>query len=437
MATFASFISRASQPQVWLRDLAIGFIGLSTLLSGGCEESKPDEKLNASVIGYEFYSSLDSTESDSIDAVAASGLDLFSRLSGESQVFAAWEEWPETSIQSKICDQLSATPTAQLFVLLDPEAYAIADDLPSKEFPFQNHQQVQLENKNNPNAGLLSPKSRAAALHLNLILATNLRPQAADDGRFTIYSSATSLARPTNSNISEAIRIYGDSSLYGRCLAYWEALRDNRTEFGFVTSHTYSNLHDHQTWFFPDQLATVPENSMRILTALETGIAQTHQPAKVRLVVSGAEICHAPFFESLAKLAVEQEIDLKIVIADTETVAIDAVHSLSALDDGNLRILAAKDSLQRHQLSSRILLIDGPYSLNEGEPSTRRRLTFFFSDDFNLTSQRQNSSIWIRIADKRVFLEAEKHWERIWALSENKPLTQAIHFGRQRRCTIP
>jgi hypothetical protein len=214
-------------------------------------------------------------------------------------------------------------------------------------------------------------------------------------------------------------------------------LRDNRTEFGFVTSHTYSNLHDHQAWFFPDKFTNRPENALKILEELNIGLQKTHQPAKVRMSISGADVCHTPFFERLVQLAIDHEIDLKVVLADSATVSKRAISVLNGLPEGCLRIYSNVDSVHRQTFASRMVLIDGPYPLIENEPASRRRLTFLFGDDLNLASQRINSSIWLRIADKRVFQDAESHWSRLWELSDEKAVSDGIHFNQQRRCLVP
>lgn len=390
----------------------------------------------SAIIGYEFYSSFKKDSTAPGNAVSIGMTALFERLDTNSKVFAAFEKWPSNAAQIGICKSLEAYPNVKLRLILEPKEYLrVAIDQLDK-MPLALHRQVVIENKENATAGLLKGKDKNAKMRSNFVLAANLKSAGADDGKFTILSSDAPFSVEGGQPITEAIRMYGDSSLFARYLGFWEALRDNRTEFGFVTSHTYSNLHDHQAWFFPDQLAERPENAVRILEELNVGLQKTHQPAKVRLSITGADVCHASFFERLVQLAIDHEMDLKLVIADTAAISKRAISVLDGLPDGSLRIYSNGDSAHPQAFASRMILIDGPYPLIESEPASRRRLTFLFGDDLNLATQRINSSIWLRIADKRVFQDAETHWNRVWELSNDRGISERMRFNPQKRCLV-
>ncbi len=385
-------------------------------------------------IGYQFYSNWDSSSINHQDHIVTGLEGLFDRLDQKSRIFAAWSNLPSKDVQANICATLSRFPDSRLEIILDPAEFRIALADTNAKLPFLEHPQIEFQNREHPLAGILNMQVSDAHLKANLVLVSNLKPAGADDGKFSILFSTAPFSEEGRHLISESVRIYGDSSLYGRCMTYWEALRENQMQLGSVTSHTYSNLHDHQAWFFPDQLATTPEKALQILDDFELGIQQTRQPAKVRLALTGIDVCHGEFLDKLSRLSTEEEIDMKIVVCDSSTISRRATEVLQMLPEGSLRIFQRNDSTSELTMASRILLIDGPYPLIEQEPAAPQRITFLFGDDFDLTSQQSNSSLWLRIADRRLFQDAERHWNRLWEHSQEIRLVDAVEFNRQRRC---
>lgn len=407
----------------------------------GCGANLSDETAPARQIGYEFYSSLDSVPdtTGTLDEISAGVVSLFQRLQGKSEVFAALADWPDGPLQQQICAALEAHPDVKFQLIVDPARFLAAtkdtSEAAKAKMPLLYHPQVRLANKENPRAGILNLKTKDAALHVNMLLATKLQPLGADDGSFTLLNSTSAFPNDSQPRISEAIRVYGDSSLYARCFAYWESLRGSKTEFGFITSHTYSNLHDHQAWFFPDIFTLEAPNAIAILSQLDAAMTETHQPAKVRLTIMGADDCHWTFFEQLVRLHIDHEADIKVVVCDTAAVAKEILDLMRVLPEGSVRLFAPRDSIHRTEMASRLLLIDGPYRVSENQPATPLRLCFLLGEDYNLTAQRNHSSIWLRISDKRLFEDAEKHWKSIWDLADDKPFDEARRIRNLGACT--
>lgn len=390
-------------------------------------------------IGYAFYSSLDTVDNATtrLDEVSQGLLDQFHRLTDSSLLFAAWSDWPSPTVQLLMCKEMEAHPRVQLQLIVDPSrvsATEVGGRFPDSLAPIVSHPQVALLNQQYPRAGILNQRVKAAALHSDLFLFQYLRPEGPDDGAFTLLTSDGPFPSPQQPGITEAVRLYGDSILYGRYLAYWQALRDGASDITQAKTHTYSNLHDHQAWFFPDMLAENTSNAVGLLSQLDRGIAETHQPAKVRLVLTGVDLCHLDFMTQLVHLHEQYEADIRVILDDTATISKKAASMLTKLPRGKVRLFPARDSLHRHELSSRFLLIDGPYVVTEDEPVQPRRICIFFGDDLHLEAQRNHSAVWLRIDDKRVFAEAERHWNRIWELAEETSISQAEKIKPHPRC---
>jgi hypothetical protein len=409
-------------------------VSLVACLAAGCQQESSSALPGKGQIGYRFYSSLDSVADSTSrrDEISQGLVELFQRLGKDSKVHAAWSAWPDEGVQRSICAALDLQSDVTFHVILDPTVY-LASQLDS--LPVAKHPQVVLENRDKPRTGILNPHAASGAMRTNMVLFQNLTPQGPDDGAFNIYACDAAFPSKSQPGITEAIRIYGDSTLFERCMAYWDGMRESKSEFTFAKTHTYSNLHDHQAWFFPDILAAQPENANSILVQLQQAMGETHQPAKVRLVLTGADMCHLDFFHRLFFLYLEQEADIRVILKDTATIARQVVKVLEQLPHGGLRIFPARDSSHRYELASRFLLIDGPYVTTENEPAQPRRMCFFMGDDLNLNHQRSNSAMWLRIADKRVFSEAEAHWNKLWQMAGNNA-ESARKIVRQRNCKL-
>ena len=98
--------------------------------------------------------------------------------------------------------------------------------------------------------------------------------------------------------------------MHERFLAFWQAMVDGKTELLAAHCHTYSNVHDHMAWFFPD--VDADSAALGILSQLAKGTQATRQPAKLRLVLDGLEICHLPFAKALVQTQAMQQIDMQI-----------------------------------------------------------------------------------------------------------------------------
>jgi hypothetical protein len=394
---------------------------MAGMIATGCFGGSESNLSQKPQIGYRFYSSLDSVGDSSarVDEVRHGILTLFSRLQDNSEINGAWTNWPDTGMQRAITNALDRHSQVQFRLILDPREVAVqglSSEVESNDHRLAQHSQLILENKGNEKAGILNPNAQGGRMNVNMVLFQNLQPQGPDNGAFTVLMQGSGL--DGSGAITEALCIYGDSSLYERCLSYWEGMRESKTEFTFAKSHTYSNLHDHQAWFFPDILAEKPENAVGILAQLEDAIVETHQPVKVRMVMTGADVCHLEFFEMLVRLQMEYEADVRVILKDTSTTALQVARMLERLPKGSLRIFPARDSSHRSEMHARFLLVDGPYEVTENNPAESRRMCFFFGDDFVLANQREHSAIWLRISDKRVFMEAENHWNRLWKMTE-------------------
>lgn len=367
-----------------------------------------------------------------MDEVSNSMVHLFQRIDKWSTAFGAWSQWPDSGIQRDISDALGRYRQTRFQLLVDPR---MADLKVLGKHCQLGPPSLQLSNTANPNAGILNPSAKGASMRCNFLLFRNLKPEGADDGAFNIWICNGPLTTSGGRRpITAALRIYGDSSLYERYFAYWETMREGKSAFTFAKSHTYSNLHDHQAWFFPDIVAKSPEQSMDLWKRLVAGIQETHQPAKIRLVVTGADLCHAPFFGQLADLYADQEADVKLLVADSSLVPKQMERWIGGLPLENVRFFPAVDSTQRLALATRMLLIDGPYQVSDDEPARSRRLCFLFDDDFDLSGQRSNSGTWIRLDDGRVFKDAETHWNRLWNIAAGHGMREATHLSQGKRC---
>lgn len=271
-------------------------------------------------------------------------------------------------------------------------------------------------------------------LKLNLLIARDVEPLGADDGAFNLWISE---GVPGSPAIQSAIRIYGDSTLYERCFSFWKGLVAEPPMTAFATSHTYSNLHDHQLWFFPDPDASEGGHASNLLQPLITGIQQTHQPVKLRLVLSGIDACHRPFIDHLLGLQATAEADIKIILADSDRVSQQAISRIQKLHQGTCRLWTGGDSLHTLPMASRFMLIDGPYVERENEPAAPARLCFFFGDDLIQAQQRKQVALWSRVDNKRVFNLAEQHWERLWAMSDTLDMARPHRFRRAPNCKPP
>lgn len=301
-------------------------------------------------------------------------------------------------------------------------------------FPLLNHPWVSRQSfpsYQGDDSLLAPPRDNQPRLKLNMLLTKDAEPLGADDGAFNIWISEEV---PGSHGAYSAIRIYGDSSLYERCLAFRNSLAPNPFRMTYATSHTYSNLHDHQLWFFPDPEASDGVHAQELLEPLFVGIHQTHQPVKMRLVLTGIDACHQDFLRSLIGLQLTAEADLKVILADSDKVSTQAALQLNKLKTGSCRLWTGGDSLHPLPLSSRFLLIDGPYVERENEPAAPARLCFFLGDDLIQSQQRKQVAIWTRVDNKRVFTLAEQHWDRLWQMSDTLDFAQPHAFKRAPAC---
>jgi hypothetical protein len=357
---------------------------------------------------------------DSIDHISQAALDLVERIPATSptEIHAMWSAWPSPAFQHTLIALLRQRPHSRLKIVLDAGMVghamdrAIGNDQPLQRFTRDaDGAQVQLI------AAVASEHAYDARMRNNFMLFKDLAPLNSDDGSFGIMFMDTALpVATTDLGISEAVWLYGDSSLYERFRVYWHAIAEGKTEAMINQSHTYSNLHDHLVWFFPDINAT--NTALSILTELDAGIAETQQPAKLRLVLNGIDDHHLTFIAKLKELQEKYALDLKIILG--EQVGTAGSSSLAAdLPAGCVRYFPAADSIHTATLHSRFLLIDGPYPMGDNSPAEPRKLCFFFGDDLNLERMQQSSATWLRIMDRRLFEEAEDHFGRLWEMSRD------------------
>jgi hypothetical protein len=362
-----------------------------------------------------------SARPDSIDNISQAVLGLLQRIPDDrpTEVHAMWSTWPSLAFQQSLIALLRQLPYCRLKVVLDPDMMGNGvDSARGKEQPLQQFAhaaegaQVQLI------ATQRSEQAYRAQMRNNWMLFKDLAPQNFDDGSFGIlFMDAALPATTTDCGVSEAVWLYGDSSLYERFRVYWHAIAEGKTETMINQSHTYSNLHDHLVWFFPDINAA--NTALSILAELAAGIAETQQPAKVRLVLAGIDDHHLAFIAKLKELQEQYELDLKIIVGE-QVGAADSIFPLrDAVPAGCMRYFTGGDSLQAAALHSRFLLIDGPYPMGDNSPAEPRKLCFFFGDDLNLEHMQQSSATWLRIMDRRLFEEAEDHFDRLWEMSQD------------------
>jgi hypothetical protein len=225
----------------------------------------------------------------------------------------------------------------------------------------------------------------------------------------------------SGSQIAEAIWLAGDSSLYERFLGYWQMIVDGQSTLLAAQSHTYSNLHDHLAWLFPDLDAERAATDM--LMHLDTGMLQTRQPAKLRLVLSAIDDCHIPFINKLLNMQERQELDLRIVLPEHPRTTRGVIHALQGLPPGHLRYfweMADSTSSPDHQrLASNFMVVDGPYPLKEDALSESRRLCFFFGNGWSIPALKHNWGIWLRVLDRSMAADLERHFDHIWDLSSD------------------
>lgn len=424
-----------SFPNLILLAFGIAAAGWLTLFSAcnSPESSDPSQRQ----IGYAFYSSLDSV-GDSVlrrDAVSHSLLELIGRTQPDSRFNWILPSLPPTNLQRAVCMAPDPywTQSSMFLIITETERKRTMgsgiDSVPFRWHPWCRINYIE-DRPTNQEGQVANP----VMLNLNLLLARNLEPLGADDGAFNIWISETVLG---SSAAHTAIRIYGDSSLYERCIALYKGIVADPPKTSFATSHTYSNLHDHQLWFFPDPEANEGSHAKALLEPLAVGIQQTRQPVKMRLVLTGIDACHRDFLDNLVGLQLTAEADLKVILADSDKVSTQAALRLNKLKPGTCRLWTGGDTLHPLPLASRFLLIDGPYVERENEPAAPARLSFFLGDDLIQSQQRKQVAIWTRVDNKRVFTLAEQHWNRLWEMSETLDPATPNHFKRAPNCKPP
>jgi hypothetical protein len=289
-----------------------------------------------------------------------------------------------------------------------------------------------LENTRNPTAGLVNAPKGSRQLSGNFILLHNLASNGNDDGVFTIALSSASFNFREKARSGEALHIYGDSVLYMRFLAYWEAIAESRSPFTFATSRTYSNLHDHFAWYFPDYAGSDPMTD--ILSSLEAGIIATHQPAKLRIAISGWDRCRKEFARKAIEMQRKYEMDVRVLLKDSSSVSLEVFSLFNSLPQGSFRNFPARDSSQQIDFQSCFMLIDGPFVTEEKGGSTSQRVSVIGSLGFTTESLKQNSNVWLRVSDKWVFEQLEAHWIELWNLSSDTLLSDFKFSVERKKC---
>lgn len=398
-------------------------IGCSALLAG-CTSASSEKPSSARSIGYRLL--IDSTRHAPAAGQPSSTLEtavvgLLGRIKATTSVHIAWSAWPSRAIQEALLSESDGCPECKVQLVVDPTMLA-ADADSSQPIYGEVHQDTASgETRIHPQVSLHRPQGdfldgKTGRMLSNFMLFRNIAPTATDNGDYGILFCAGPLGTQGDAQLlSEAIWVYGDSALYARFQGFWQTIVDGNSALLAAQTHTYSNLHDHFAWFFPD--ASAQQTSDDILVPLNVGLLETHQPTKVRWVLPAIDDCHQSFVAALHDLQERNEIDLRIVLPAAAYTPPKVVAELSRLPSGTLRLFPEPDSSQPWRLQSSFLLIDGPYSLTEGAPIGPHRLCFFFGGGWSLRAQQHSSGTWLRIDSPSLFEDLEGHFNALWKLS--------------------
>ncbi len=398
---------------------------IAAAILAGCSQANDHSEASARRIGYSLWLNTPPENTAAVppfDTINHAVARLFARMQKNTVVHAAWSEWPTDTLQAQMCSQLVLHPGARMYVVGDSDRFrphgieALDDGRRMRAYAESNPGQLLLQNDDDPGAGVLRPHARLGRMRNNFMLFEHLAPSGVDDGDFGILFcvGAFEVLPPPFPAVHEAIWIHGDSSLFERFLGYWHTIVDGQSELLSAQSHTYSNLHDHLAWFFPDLHAEDAANA--ILQPLETGLEETHQPAKLRLALSGIDACHLDFARALKAMQQRFQLDVKVVLAPHDDTDQRVVEVFSDLPAGSLRFFPEMDSANIWRMNSNFLLIDGPYPMTETAPADAIRLSFFFGDKLNISGLRHNSGTWLRIKDQSIFEDTESHFDAIWEM---------------------
>lgn len=379
---------------------------------------------SAPAISYEVFTTSGGDPSypaDGQGAINRGLLRLLDRATDSSEVHIAIFDWTAPLVAERLAENLRRHAGMQASVIIDPKNYA-DERVPRRKAArsrFQgmicNHpDQFRIVNEENPQAGLLhtSEFSPRRQMHNKFFLFRHLSPGTNDRGDYTIAVSSANLTATEIGESNEMVVIHGDSGLYSRFLAYWQAMAVSELDFSFGTTHTFSDQHDHLAYFFPK---SVPGDEVAgILRSLKSGLEQSREPAKVRIAMSIWHRCRKILAHQLVKMQREHELDVRILLKEDLDIALEVKQILDSLPEGSVRFLPSRNPELAYGLHSKLMLVEGPFARNEGGEIQREHLTFTGSHNWNYDAHRYNSETWIRIADEGVHATLETHWQELW-----------------------
>ena len=393
------------------------------VLLNGCSETQgPGQAPPA--ISYEVYTTTGGESNfpeDGLGAINNGLAGLIKRLTDSSEVHIAIFDWTAPDLQLLLADELKSHPGAHAAIIIDPKNYSDQRNplrLQSRKrlqrLSRETGNRLELINEANPGAGILrtaefSPRRR---MHNKFFLFRHLQSRKSDLGTYSVAVSSANLTRNETGESNEMVVIHGDSGLYNRFLAYWQAMSVSDSGYSFGTTHTYSDLHDHKAWFFPKSIEG--DEVGMILEALEDGIEQTRQPARIRIAMSIWHRCRKELAHRLVRMQQKHELDVRILLKEDLDIALEVKLILDSLPRGTVRYLPSRNPELQYGLHSKLMLVEGPMALiPDGEPA-REYLTFTGSHNWNYDAHRFNSETWLRIADQQVHAQLDAHWNELW-----------------------
>ncbi len=403
------------------------------MLALRCANADEDRQPVDHRIGYRFFPNSPLLRDSTVtvyDSSSVGIMRLLDRIQDATVIHAAWNTFIAPQLQMALVSQLHSHPGARVFLVMDQHDF---ERFPDSVEPILNANvagAIRFENEQRPYSGAFNTsEGKHGQMRNNFMLFQNLAPDGPDDGAFgLLFSTGAFPMNPALPSISEAVWLYGDSSLYERFLGYWETIVEGNSPILSAQSHTYSNLHDHQAWFFPDVDAAGA--AAALLQPLEQGLESTRQPAKVRLSLTGIDRCHIPVLHALSRMQQAQEIDLKIAIAREIYLHPAVATAIDGFEKGTVRYFPQVQPA----MQSRMLLIDGPYRLAQDGPIEARKLSFFLGGDLYLSDLEANSMTWLRIADADLLESAQQHFDQIWSISADTAIYPILSRPQLQNC---
>lgn len=295
-------------------------------------------------------------------------------------------------------------PSVRIFIVVDPYFWNSADD-PNmqairdslRSFAFEKGQVI-IENDRNPRAGRLGMNigTEGTLQQNNFLLFSDLKSQSGKSHGSSVVLLSEGFGKLLDRRPGHLLDIHGDLGLYDAYLAYWGEMAESRLDFAFREVRTYSNLHDHRAYFFPNYEGIDP--TLNWVGGLMKGIEDLGSPAKVRLWMRSEKEPESGK-ALLGDLEEKYEADVKSMYW---SMPVD-----SQMEADSIKMV---EKWRENPGGGMFLLLDGPISATQEALPERHRVVFIGSHTWDEAAMNQHSNNAVAIFNKELYDSLSSHW---------------------------